>query len=169
MGLQEAGGTAVGADDTLVWRPEGATSPRTKLEWFDRRGGRLGTIGEMEAYRQLDLSPDGHQVAVEWYGSRLGILDLNRGTVTPLRVLSAEGAPPVFLTDPVWASDGQHLAVAAGASLPEVHLSTISSISHENLQVVLPSPPGKIPEAWSADGQRIVYSSATPLTRASGP
>ena len=152
----------LGPDDTLVWRPEGATSPRSKLEWFDRSGRPLGTVGETDAYRQLDLSPEGHQVAVEWYGARLGILDLNRGTVTPLRVLSAEGAPPVFLGDPVWASDGQRLAVTAGASMPELHLSTISIASHENLQVVLPPPPGKVPEAWSADGQRIVYIVSDP-------
>jgi eukaryotic-like serine/threonine-protein kinase len=147
----------LGPDDTLVWRPEGATSPRSKLEWFDRNGRPLGTVGETDAYRQLDLSPDGHQVAVEWYGSRIGILDLNRGTVTPLRVLDAEGAPPVFLGDPVWASDGQRLAVTVGASMPELHLSTIRITSHEHLQVVLPPPPGKVPEAWSADGQHIVY------------
>jgi len=148
----------LGPDDTLVWRPEGATWPRGRLEWFDRTGRPLGNVGETDAYRQLDLSPDGHRVAVEWYGGRLGILDLNRGgPITPLRVLNAEGAPPVFLTDPIWASDGQRLAVATGPSLPEVHLSTISITSHENLQVVLPAPPTKTPEAWSADGQRIVY------------
>jgi eukaryotic-like serine/threonine-protein kinase len=149
----------LGPDDTLVWRPEGVTSPRSKLEWFDRNGRPLGTVGETGAYRQLDLSPDGHQVAVEWYGARIGILDLNRSTVTPLRVLGAEGAPPVFLGDPVWASDGQRLAVTAGASMPELHLSTISITSRETekLQVVLSPPPGKVPEAWSADGQHIVY------------
>ena len=73
----------------------------------------------------------------------------------PGRTASFPGRPGMGIR---WAASGGYY----GCSLPELHLSTISIANPENLQVVLPPPPGKVPEAWSADGQRIVYIVSDP-------
>jgi dipeptidyl aminopeptidase/acylaminoacyl peptidase len=66
----------------LVTRSGAAFEP-TRLTWFDRKGARLGTIGEVGLYRGVDLSPNGQFVAYHLHqepgGGDIWVQDLQRG------------------------------------------------------------------------------------------
>src|SRR5262245_44023932 len=64
--LYFATGTAAfsSGNGTLVYRTNSETT-RRQLEWLDRSGESLGTLGPVRAYRNPELSPDGKRVAVE--------------------------------------------------------------------------------------------------------
>jgi hypothetical protein len=49
----------VGGRSTLAFQ---ATSSEARLQWYDREGKPLGSIGPVTAYLNVKLSPDGKQV-----------------------------------------------------------------------------------------------------------
>jgi Tol biopolymer transport system component len=91
--------------DVLVYAQQGGAG--SALAWFDRHGTRVGTVGQPDNYRQIQLSPDGRRVVAEIADSEgnqdLWTLDLSRGV--PTRVTSQPGVDH----DPVWSPDSRGL------------------------------------------------------------
>jgi eukaryotic-like serine/threonine-protein kinase len=81
-----------------------------RLEWVDRKGRDLGTLGGIAGYADLRISPEGRRVAVAIRGAAHGgsgdiwVLDSVRGT--PERVTSG----PNDDFNPAWFPDGERLA-----------------------------------------------------------
>ena len=112
----------LGGDDTLVWRPKSNERVENQLIWFDRRGRRLGTVGEPAHYRQIELSPDDRQLVVQrdttW--NSLGVFDLTRRTLTPLK---PEDPTSPLLDRYVVTADGQRflgIVPVKSASVPQI-------------------------------------------------
>jgi Tol biopolymer transport system component len=78
-----------------------------RLEWVDRAGRRLGSLGDPGRYGQLLLSPDGRRVVAEMPDADnrydLWTIDVARGV--PSRLTS----DPANDRDPVWSPDGREI------------------------------------------------------------
>jgi len=147
------GSFSVSATGLVAW-----FSARTaiQLEWLDRKGERLGTLGEPGGYGQIALSPDGRRVAVELPGASgqfdLWVIDVSRGVAT--RVTNDPGDE----RDPVWSPDGQELVFATasgGGDLIRKELAAGASTSP-----LLEGSGRHIPEFWSSDGKTLLYVTA---------
>ncbi len=83
---------------------------KRQLQWVDRKGREIGTLGGIAGYADLRISPDGRRVAVAIRGPAHGgngdiwVLDAVRGT--PERVTSE----PTDEFNPAWFPDGERLA-----------------------------------------------------------
>ncbi len=130
-----------------------AMDSEVRLEWLDRTGERVGTLGEPGPYRQIVLSPDDKRVAVEVTGASgqidLWVIDVARGVAS--RVTSDPGDE----RDPVWSPDGQELVfdtATGGGNLVRKALTAGSSIT-----LLLQSPERHVPESWSRDGKTLLF------------
>jgi Tol biopolymer transport system component len=79
-----------------------------QMVWFDRKGKKLGSVGEVGAYTNPAISPDGTKLAVGFMGTNTNardvwVYDLKRGTGSPLTF------DPAGFLDPVWSSDGSSI------------------------------------------------------------
>ncbi len=82
---------------------------RTAVDWVDRTGRTLGTVGEPASYADMVLSRDGSKAAVSRAsdgqpGSDVWVVDLNREGL-PSRLTFDEGLD----ITPVWSPDGRRL------------------------------------------------------------
>src|SRR5688572_6580441 len=84
-------------------------SVRSRLEWFDRTGKQIASLGELADYGNLELSPDGSRVAVTLKDPGTAAHDIWLYEVT-----SGNRVP--FASDPadenwlIWSPDGQSVA-----------------------------------------------------------
>jgi Tol biopolymer transport system component len=124
-----------------------------QLEWLDRKGERLGTLGEPGRYGQIVLSPDDERVAVEIMDASgrfdLWVIDVARGVAS--RVTSDPGDE----RDPVWSPNGQELVFGTGTgggNLVRKALTAGASASP-----LLESSERHVPECWSSDGKTLLY------------
>ena len=137
-----------------------ASPPQTtQPTWFDRTGGRLGTVGEPGLYTQVALAPDERHAAVQRIDPRLQtsdiwLLDLELGS------LSRFTSDPGVESDPVWSPDGRRLAFTARRE-GEPRLSIFQKpMGGQGAERVLPESAGwSFVEDWSRDGHFILYAS----------
>ena len=95
----------------------GTLDTATQLQWFDRRGKRLGAVGEPANYRNPRLSPDETTIAVEMLGTGaprnrdIWLLDVKRSI--PSRFTTSAGID----ASPLWLPDGHSIVYGtAGAN-----------------------------------------------------
>jgi Tol biopolymer transport system component len=136
---------------------------RGRLEWFDRAGKSLGTIGSSSRYINLSLSRDDRWIAAARADSQIGtrdiwLIDLARGT--PLRFTFS----PADDWLPVWSPDGSRIAFASDQGGPG-NLYQKSSSGGVNDEQILSTGERKWPSDWSSDGRFIAYTSASPKTK----
>ncbi len=155
-GGRDWGWFAASLAEVLAYRAGGGVS-RVQLAWFDREGESLGTLGEAGPYRQIALSPDGRQVAVEISDADgqydLWTIDVGRGVAS--RLTSGSGDD----RDPVWGPDSRELVFRSdregGQGLYRKGLqgepaSRISARPGEDARARL------APESWSSDGATLL-------------
>jgi Tol biopolymer transport system component len=123
-----------------------------RLEWLDRTGEPLGTLGEPRRYGQIALSPDETRVAVEITNASgqidLWVVDVARGVAS--RVTSDPGDE----RDPVWSPNGQELVfgtATGGGDLVRKELATGASASP-----LLEGSGRHVPEFWTRDGKTLL-------------
>jgi Tol biopolymer transport system component len=144
---------SVSAAGVLAYRgsPDAAMS---RLVWFDRKGSRLGEIGDPRPYRNPRLSPDGARVAVELV-DRVGNRDIWLMDV-------ARGVPARFTFDPgrdaapVWSADGKTIAWQGNTAM------FIKDSSGTRPEERVHNEPW-IPDDWVPDGSRLVCHPNAPL------
>jgi Tol biopolymer transport system component len=162
-GLDHKGDFSTSNTGVLVFR--GGGSPLKQLTWIDRRGQRLGYIGEPADYAEPVLSPDGTRVAVsvfdpsskDW-ASDIWLLDVPTGAPTRLTFDRAADF------EPVWSPDGEYVAFASkrGGTL-NLYRKRVSGSGPDEL--LLTSDTDKHSEAWSPDGRFLTYSSLESNTK----
>jgi len=145
------GSFSVSATGLVTWLS--AQESVFQLEWLDRKGERLGTLGEPSRYGQIVLSPDDGRVAVEILDGSgqfdLWVIDVARGVAS--RVTSDPGDE----RDPVWSPNGQELVFGTGTgggNLVRKGLTAGASASP-----LLESSERHVPESWSRDGKTLLY------------
>jgi len=144
------------ATGTLVFPKAGLTN--TELAWFDLEGHRLGTV-PMPAghYVNLQISPEGHRVAVERRNSAssmdIWVADLARGLAT--RIIFEPG---VSLA-PVWSPDGEAIVYSSNRAGPyDLYVRRLSG-SGEDEPLPKSSAAFKVPLVWTRDGRSILVQS----------
>jgi Tol biopolymer transport system component/DNA-binding winged helix-turn-helix (wHTH) protein len=140
----------------------------TELVWFDRRGNRLGTVGEPANYSVPALSPDEKKLAITRIDAQIGtrdlyLFDLARAT-SPARFTF----DPAEETNPTWSPDGDQIAFSSNKTgVLDLYQKATSGAG--DAEPLLKSSEPKIIESWSPSGRFILYDSggglwALPLT-----
>jgi eukaryotic-like serine/threonine-protein kinase len=148
---------SVSASGRIAW--VSARDNTVRLEWVDRRGKRLGTVGDPGAYSQIALSPDDTRLAVEIPDATgrfdIWVIDVNRGLASRLT------SDPSNERDPVWSPDSQELVYSSDASGDQNLLRR--RLLESGAAGPLPSGSGATPsepdvaESWSREGNTLVY------------
>jgi Tol biopolymer transport system component len=131
---------------------------RSQLTWFDRTGKKLGVVGNMADYGNVELSPAGDRIAV-------GVLsDLERGTRDIWIVDVATGRHTAFTSDAadenwaIWSRDGRSVVFNSGRNggldLYQADSTATTALPGSALLV---DRDAKWPVSWSADGRYILY------------
>ncbi len=100
---------------------QGSAANGTHLNWYDRSGKQLGTLGDLTRYRDPRISPDGKRVAVclgdpNW---AIWVLDIARGVKARLSFGAGTGVTPS------WSADGKWIAYSL-SSYGSVGVATVS-------------------------------------------
>jgi serine/threonine-protein kinase len=148
---------AISESGTLAYIPGRVLSSQAQLEWYDRDGNKLSSVGEPAPYAQFSLSPDETRVVIERGSSNnydLWVLDLNRGGVgSPITHDSASER------DPIWSPDGGFIAFNSNRNGPD-DLYKISLTTEEEVELLSDPKMRLIAEDWSSDGRYIVYGTS---------
>jgi Tol biopolymer transport system component len=141
----------------LAWLSGG--SDQSRLEWRDRKGGRLGELGEPGRYGQLALSPDNKRVVAEIAGDDrhydLWVIDVARGVASRLTTDPADDR------DPVWSPDSQEVVYSNDASGDQDMLR--KGLAASDPATPLPNGIGKTPgvrdiaKSWTRAGNTLLY------------
>jgi Tol biopolymer transport system component len=109
-----------------------------------------------------DVSPDGRFIVLEGFtddGSRNGIYVVRSSDGGDLRVVS-ESSPGQFIGDPIFSPDGARIAffrTKAGVSPQGAGAIFTVDVDGSNLRRITPWGGAFLDQAWSPDGQWIVY------------
>jgi dipeptidyl aminopeptidase/acylaminoacyl peptidase len=154
LGLMDV---AVSASGQLLYS---AASTSGQFTWLDRRGKRLGVVGEPGEYSSFRLSPDGRRILTARSrpgGSDLWLLDVERGASS--RFTDAGAASQNY---PVWSPDGRTIVFFSG--LPRRNLFFKEADGAGSEQPIIESRALWIPYDWSRDGRFILYLEVAPGT-----
>jgi len=147
---------AASPSGVVLWRHTKPTPP-SSLQWFDRNGKKLATVGELADYSNPGLSPDDHKLAVcirdPQTGTRdIWIFDLLRGGKTRLTFDPADDI------DPIWSPDGTRIAFTSDRSgQRNIYWKLADGSGPEELLVGGKEAQENV-EDWSRDGKYLIYN-----------
>ncbi len=152
-----AGDFSVSRTGVLAYRT-GAGSGLTQLQWFDREGKPLSSVGEPGIYSTFSLSPDQTRAAVSRSVSGdIWVSDLSRGVSTRFTF------DPALDFSHTWSPDGERLVFSSAREGPfDLYLKPASGAGEAEL--LLRSDNNKAPRDWSPDGRLILYQEQYPET-----
>jgi len=137
---------SISTNGLLLYR-EGVQMEGNVIQWRDRSGKVLGTVGQAVSVTYLSLSPDGKSAAlVEPAPGRsdFWVMDLSSGVTTPV----ARGGK--LSSKPIWSPDSKRLLISPITGGLEV--VTVSSAQ----AATLTTNDALVPYAWSPDGNSIL-------------
>jgi Tol biopolymer transport system component len=137
------------------WTGAGANAPQ--LIWLDRKGNRIGSLGEPIQQANIRISPDGTKVAdeindpqVNDFNSDIWLYDVVRGVKTRL----TSGPGPARM--PCWSPDGKHIVFSSNRKGQfDLYEKAIDGSGNEEL--VFESETAMYCQSWSSDGKFILY------------
>jgi serine/threonine protein kinase/Tol biopolymer transport system component len=135
----------------------GASTPGGQIEFVDRTGATISTIGDRAIYSSPTISPDGTRIAVEVTDSRnatwdVWVFDIARGVRTRFTF-----GPSALNGDPVWAPDGSRLLYRSDRGV-KANLYAKSFAGSATEELILDTSSPKDPTDWSRDGKYILYN-----------
>jgi Tol biopolymer transport system component len=146
------------ASGILAYRTGGGSTRR--LNWYDRQGKMLDSVGQPGDYNSLALSPDGTRVAVErrestaepdlWLMDSASTADGTRFTFDPGRDLT-----------PVFSPDGNRIAFVSQRQDGNNLYQKLSNMGG-NEEVLFKSSAVKYLNDWSRDARYLLFSSRGP-------
>jgi dipeptidyl aminopeptidase/acylaminoacyl peptidase len=150
----------VGVAAMVVWSGAAAQQPRrevirSQLVWFDRTGKRLGTVGNLDDFGNVELSPDGKTAAVTLLDSQLGTHDLWLYDV-------ASGSRTRFTSDPddenwlIWSADGRRV-IFNSFGRERLELLQTVAVAGAARDTLLADVEGLWPVSWSRDGKFLLF------------
>ena len=133
-------------------------SPEAHLQWFDKGGNAIGTVGQVAPYLSPKISPDGKQILFVQ-------LDL-QNPATDLWSLPAVGGVnrritfgPGWKSWSVWSPDGKYIAYSewTAGKVSIVRRPSDGSGAEETLVSLGPDITGANVVDWSPDGRYLSY------------
>ena len=146
---------AASPSGVLAWRHTKPTP--SSLQWFDRNGKKLATVGDPADYSNPGLSPDDSKLAVcirdPQTGTRdIWIFDLVRGGKTRLTFDPADDI------DPIWSPDGTRIAFTSDRSGQRNIYWKLADGSGPEELLVGGKEGQETVEDWSRDGKYLIYN-----------
>jgi Tol biopolymer transport system component len=140
----------------LAWR-NGTAASDSHLQWFDRNGKKLGTVGDVADYSNPALSPDEKKLAIcimdpQTKTRDIWVLDLVRGAKTRLTFDPADDI------NPVWSPDGARVAFTSNRKGERDIYQKLADGSGSEELLLEGNDGQKNLEDWSADGKHLLYS-----------
>jgi dipeptidyl aminopeptidase/acylaminoacyl peptidase len=131
---------------------------RSQLTWFDRAGKKLGVIGNMADYGNVELSPQGDRIAV---GVRS---DVEQPTRDIWFVDVATGRHTAFAADAadenwaIWSHDGRSVVFNSGRDGGlDLYEAASTPPTGPIGRPLLVDMDAKWPVSWSTDGKYLLY------------
>ncbi len=116
---------------TFQTAPSGVTGGRlatNQLTWYNRKGEKLGTVGQPGSYTNPALSPDGTKLAVGVgdMGARdMWVFDLKRGVESRLTFGSGDNL------NPLWSADGSRIMFTSSrAGTQDIYEQTANGLGN---------------------------------------
>ncbi|MEJ2085619.1 MAG: protein kinase [Acidobacteriota bacterium] len=133
----------------------GEAETGVSMQWFDRAGGRLGTLGDVAGYRLVSISPDNQFVAATVMDADEGnydiwLLEVERNVRSRFTFSAKED------TDPVWMPDSS--AVIFGSDRndqPGIYRKAIGG--SDEVELLFETETFATPTGVSADGKLVFY------------
>ena len=162
----EVGGAVPGAlfsaspNGVLAWF-HGSNSSESVLQWLDRSGKKLGTVGEAADYSNPALSADNRRLAIgirdpQTKTRDIWIFDLLRGTKTRLTFDRADDL------NSIWSPDGTRIAFSSDRlGQRDIYQKPADGSSTEELLLGGKGAQKNV-EDWSQDGKYLVYNYQIP-------
>jgi Tol biopolymer transport system component len=150
------------SNDGALLAQNGTGVSLSRLEWFDRSGKEVGTVGKPDLFANVDLAPDGKSLAVD--KNEIG----NRNWDIWIYDLKGESAKrmtfdPAIDAMPVWSPDRTRVVFSSSRKKTfDLYLKTTDGAQEER---AIEATPGedKYPSAWSRDGKYILYTRGSDL------
>ncbi len=153
--LAGVGGIAQISNMTVALQESGPPLVRSQLLWLDRGGQQIATLGGLEDYGNIELSPAGDQLAV-------ALMDNSEGTRDIWLYDVVEGSRTRFTSNPadenwmIWSPDGSHVVFNRFEGNELGLYQTLSDGSGAE-ELLISDADGKWPVSWSPDGEIILY------------
>ena len=134
----------------------GAGSAASQMVWLNRKGEKIGTVGEAGVYTNPALSPDGTKVAVGLLDPKLNtrdiwVYDFKRGTGSRLTFDPADDLCPV------WSHDGSRIMFTSEPKgLRDIYQKPANGLGTTE-SVFEPKQQSKSLNDWSPDGRYAIY------------
>jgi DNA-binding winged helix-turn-helix (wHTH) protein/dipeptidyl aminopeptidase/acylaminoacyl peptidase len=148
---------SVSENGVLVYQ-SGTDLGKRQMSWLGRSGKSAGALGDPLAFRTLNLSPDGKQLAVGADDSNITeiwLYDLARGA----RSRFASG--PGHRKNPIWSPDGRTLVYDSDRGGRE-DLYRKPSDGSGTEELLYADDLNKEPTSWSPDGKFLIYDGLGP-------
>ena len=132
-----------------------------QMQWFDRSGKTLGTVGQPGLYSAPALSPDGTRVAVGMIDPHVGtrdlwLFDLKRATASRLTF------DPTDESNPAWSHDGSQIVfTSTQTGNRDIYQKASSGLGNSQL-VFASKDQQKSVDDWSPDDRYVVYDTTSP-------
>jgi Tol biopolymer transport system component len=144
--------------DTLVYRR--TTLARSELQWLNREGEVLESVGALDAVG-FSLAPDDQHLALSRFDARAADIWLME---TTRRALSRFTSGPTTEWVPVWSPDKSSIVFASDRRGPmDLYLKRFGADANEEL--LLQTAEWKLPSDWSQDGRLVAYQSVSAETK----
>jgi Tol biopolymer transport system component len=139
-------------------------SAQSQLQWFDRTGRPLGTVGAPGGFHDIAISPDGTRVLISITDRQkntddIWVRQVSNGITSRLTFDPAEDI------NPIWSPDGQSIAWASnsvnGTFRTRIRLASGAG-EMDSLRTGIAYHEG--PVSWSRDGRSILVRALTPTT-----
>jgi Tol biopolymer transport system component len=157
-----SGGAAISTSDTNVIAYRSGRGPATELEWFDRSGNTLGTLGSSDGTGLSNprLSPDGSRVI----GERTVNTETALWLVDPShQVLFARPADQSMARYPAWSKNGDEIAFTSVRS-GSFKFLTRSSAGAGKEEALYETPDWRALSDWSPDRRFLLFFGPDPKT-----
>jgi len=157
---------SVSDNGTVVLDPQGGFESQV-LEWFDRSGKSVGTLGDignyMSSVSNQKMSPDGKRVAVSKVDPKtrtrdIYVIDIARNTSSRLTFDPGEDQFPI------WSRDGNRIAWNSNrdGGTTAIYQKLASGVGEDELLLKSDAPIS--PSSWSPDGRFLLYNRTDPKT-----
>jgi Tol biopolymer transport system component len=147
------GSFTVAEHGTLVYSTA-TGSALSALTWFDRSGKTVGRVGEVGAYANPSLSPDGQLLAADVTDVKannvdIWITDLQKGTSTRFTFDPAEDVAAT------WSPDSSAIAFRSAIAGITLHAKNVRGIEPAKVMLQRQGQDDIVPNSWTRDGHLI--------------
>jgi eukaryotic-like serine/threonine-protein kinase len=158
------------ADAGMLVAQSGNGISLSRLEWYDRKGNELGTLGKPSAYSNISLSPNDRFVALDKTdegneNSDVWTIDVQNDGLKRLTFA------PAIDASAVWSPDGKRVLFASSRThMFSLYVKNADGTEDDKLLKLDNSDQSdQYPSDWSPDGKSILYDRATELWVATLP